>query len=463
MLPTKIVVIGAGSAIFGLNTLGALMRSERLRGSRLTLVDQNAGALEAMRTLAERLNREWSAKMTITAHTHHRAALPDAAFVVSAIEVPPREKLWRSDFELTLKYGIRQPYAENGGPGGFFHLARNAAPVLEIVKDMEQACPDAWFINFTNPMIRICDLIHRYSQIKVIGLCHQIFAGYGMVGYLLADRLGIQIPPGPFATHADPKFWNNLDLISSQAVKRVDIKAAGLNHFTWIMDLRDRHTGEDLYSYLAEAWEKTAPEVEPLTRRVYQAFGCMPVPGDEHLCEYLPWVTDPLTRPWEKYDLSLYDWDAAESRRSDGLQSVEEMGSGKMGIESLQETDSEGALEVIESLAGAGNLYHLAVNLPNNGQISNLPPGAIVETPGMLSGMGVLPVTMGALPKGVAELCRRELAVVRLAVDAAVSGDRRLALQCLLLDPVIRDMDAARGILDDALVAYREALPAFWK
>jgi len=138
MLPTKIVLIGAGSASFGLNSLGALMGSQRLRGSRLALVDRNAEALAPMARLAERLNREWGAEMTITTHTDHVDALDDASFVVSAIEAPPREDLWRSDFEIPLKFGVRQPYAENGGPGGFAHAARNIGPVMEIAHDMER-------------------------------------------------------------------------------------------------------------------------------------------------------------------------------------------------------------------------------------------------------------------------------------------------------------------------------------
>ena len=187
MLPTKVVVIGAGSASFGLNTLGALMQSPRLEGSQLALVDQNAETLAIVRRLADRLNQEWGAKLIITSHVHHEDALPGANFVVSAIEVPPRERLWRTDWEIPLRHGVRQPYAENGGPGGFAHAARNIGPVLKIAHDMEKACPDAWFINYTNPMVRICDAVSRYSKIKVIGLCHHIYHGYGTVAYLLAD------------------------------------------------------------------------------------------------------------------------------------------------------------------------------------------------------------------------------------------------------------------------------------
>jgi len=462
MLPTKIVVIGAGSASFGLNTVAALLGSQRLRGSHVALVDRNAETLALMARLAGRLNREWDAQMTLTSHTHHADALDGAAFVVSAIEVPPREKLWRSDYEITLKYGVRQPYAENGGPGGFAHAARNVGPVMEIVHDMERACPEAWFINYTNPMMRICDAIARYSKIKVVGLCHQIHAGYGMVGIVLADYLGVEVPDGTISTHAHPAIWPLLGRVADQAMARVDIKAAGLNHFTWMLDIRDRRTGEDLYPLFAERWAAFDPTFEPLTRRVYRAFGVFPIPGDEHLCEYLPWASDPLTRPWEKYELSLYDWELMDQLRAFGHEDVARMGKGKTTIKHLRDADSEGALEVVENVAGAGNHYHLAVNLPNRGYISNLPEGAIVEVPGLVSGAGVLGVAVGALPEPVAELCRREIAVVRLCVDAAVHGDRQAALQCLLLDPVVTDLDVAGQILDDYLKTYREHLPQFW-
>ncbi len=463
MLPTKIVIIGAGSAIFGLNTLGALMQSERLRGSQLALVDRDPQALERMTRLAGRLNRDWGAQMQISAHTQHEDALDGAEFVVSAIEVPPRERLWREDFEVTVRHGVRQPYAENGGPGGFAHAARNVLPVLKIAHDMEQACPDAWFVNFSNPMVRICDAVHRYSKIKVIGLCHQIYAGYGIVGFLLAERLGIQLPPRPFSAHAVKAHSKNFKVIVNQAVEKIDIKAAGLNHFTWMLDVHDKATGEDLYPLVAEAW-KTAPEwFEPLTRRAHEAFGIMPIPGDGHLCEYLPWMSDPETKPWEKYGILLYDWDEAELRREEGHALIAQMGAGEAGIEQLKEADSEGAVEVIEGIAGAGNHYHLAVDLPNAGQIANLPEGAVVETPGIFSGMGAQGLSVGDLPVSVTELLRREVTVGQLAVDAAVSGDRQLALQCLLLDPVIRDMDAAKDILDDYLVTFKQQLPQFWK
>jgi len=311
-------------------------------------------------------------------------------------------------------------------------------------------------------MIRICDAIARYSDIQVVGLCHQIFAGYGMIGVVLADYLGIEVPEGEISTHADPQIWPRLWRVAHQALEHVDVKAAGLNHFTWMLDLRDRRTGEDLYPLFAERWASFAPAFEPLTRRVYHAFGLFPVPGDEHLCEYLPWASDPITKPWEKYEISLYDWDLMDQLRGVGHDDIAKMGDGRMTITHLRDADSEGALEVIENVAGAGNHYHLAVNLPNQGHISNLPEGAIVEVPGLISGAGVQGIAVGPLPEPVAELLRREITTVRLCVDAAVLGDRQAALQCLLLDPVITDLDVAQQILDDYLETYREHLPQFW-
>jgi len=460
---TMITVIGAGSASFGENTLSAILRSQKLKGSTLRLVDRNAQSLDIVHRLANRLNKDWDSSFHISAHTNHKDALDGANFVVSAIEVGPREELWKSDYEITLKYGVRQPYAENGGPGGFIHAARNINPLMEIIRDMEQACPDAWFINFTNPMVRICDAINRHSKIKVVGLCHQIYAGYGMVGLALAQDLGIQIPEGLEGMHADILQHPLQQMVMHQTVPLIDIRAAGTNHFSWIISVHDKRTGEDLYPLLRKRFFELDESFEPLTRRVFHDFGLFPVPGDTHLCEYLPWMSDPVTKPWDRYNIRLYDWEVMASLRDFSLDRLNGMASGDITVESLLETDSEGALEMIENIAFAGSHYHLAANVPNVGQIANLPLGAIVETPVMVNGAGIQPVHMGALPEPITELCRRELMIAQLGVDAAIEGNYEKALQCLLLDPVVYDLDLAKLILDDFLKTYKEHLPQFWK
>ncbi len=227
--------------------------------------------------------------------------------------------------------------------------------------------------------------------------------------------------------------------------------------------MHDKSTGADLSPLFEKRSFELDEKFEPLTRRIYRDFGLFPVPGDTHLCEYLPWMSDPVTKPWEKFNIRLYDWEMNAGLREFGLDRLNDMADGRLTIESLLDTDSEGALEMIENISCAGNHYHLAANLPNVGQISNLPLNAIVETPLVVDGAGLHPVHMGPLPGPIAELCRRELVVAQLGVDAAVEGDYEKALHCLLLDPIVSDLDFARRILDEYLNVYRMHLPQFWK
>jgi len=460
--PTKIVCIGAGSYSFGLTTLVSLLRSPTLKGSELVLVDRNEPHLEIMLSLVRWLNDIWDSQMQISAYTHHHDALKDAKFVVNAIEVGAREALWESDFQIPLKYDVRQPYAENGGPGGFAHAARNIMPIMEIAWDMEHLCPEALFINFTNPMQRICAAIHRHSKIKVVGLCHQLGVGYAMVGKALAKDLAITVPPSFTSTHASPRYIPGMTATSLQALEKIKITAAGVNHFTWMLAVRDRQTGEDLYPLFRQRWRELPESFEPLTRRMFDAFNLFPIPGDEHLCEYLPWVSDPITKPWEKYEIELYEWQQHCQEREDKWLELEKATQDKSNPEEYVPSYSEGALEVIENIQKDSDFLWEAVNIPNIGQIPNLPQGAIIELPGVLNAEGVTGMPVGALPEGITELLRREITVSHLTADAVVEGDRDLALQALLLDPVIRDMDIADQILKDYLTSYKQYLPSFW-
>jgi alpha-galactosidase len=456
----KAVILGAGSTIFGLETLSTLIRSPRLQGGTLALVDLNAEGLALVEALAHRLNREWQADLTIERATDRREVLPGADFVIVSIEVGPREGTWQRDWEIPLQFGVRQPYGENGGPGGLAHTLRQVPEMLRIAHDMERLCPRAWLINFSNPVSRLCLAVSRYSTIRTVGLCHQINAAYMMAGVALAAQLGIDVPPGT-NSDAHPDIWPKARYVADQARLLLSIQAAGLNHFTWILDVRDRQTGEDLYAALRRALMALPAGFEPLSRAVFQVAGLCPVPGDSHLAEYLPWCHDPRTRPWEKYHLFLYDWARAEVERDKGWRAIEAMARGTAPVDDLQETRGEGALEIIEGLLSGEAHYRDAVNIPNQGHIPNLPDGTIVEVPALVSGWGIHGVNVGPLPEMVAELCRREVTVAGLAVDAAATGDREAALQALLLDPCIDDLDTAQAILEAYLVEYAGYLSQF--
>lgn len=460
MNSAKIVIIGAGSAIFGPNTIASIMRSPFLRGSQLALVDIDGEALERVAKVARRINKEWDSGFQIESGTERCEHLDNADFVIVSIEVPPREKLWRLDWEIPLKHGLRQPYGENGGPGGMMHTFRQLPPLMSIVRDMEAACPDALLINFSNPLPRLSRAVTKYSNIRVVGKCHQLKVGYAIAAVLLRERYGYELPDS-VALHSDVSNVGRIHELAELGREHLQIKAAGLNHFTWIVDIRDKETGEDLYPELREARADAPADLEPLTMDLFDVFGYCPVPGDTHLAEYLPWTHDPVSKPWERYGIRLYDWDANEMFREYSHHRLSQIAQETSVVDGMRHVHSEGAVEIIEAVVANLNRYEEAVNIANRGAIPNLARETIVEVPGLVGADGVHGLSLDPLPEPVAELCRREAALVEMVVDAGVHGDRNLALQALLLDPMINDVQRARCILDDYLEAFSDYLPQF--
>jgi alpha-galactosidase len=460
MPATKIAIIGAGSASFGPTTLATIIRDPRLRGSELALVDLNEQSLNNVIRVAERMNEAWAANMTIRASTNRREVLAGMNFVIVSIEVPPREELWRMDWQIPLKHGLRQPYGENGGPGGLMHACRQIPPFLAIAHDMEELCPDAWLINFSNPLPRITRAVTKYTRIKTVGKCHQINVGYGLAAVLLRHRYHIPIPDN-VNLHSDPANVGTIHQLATAARQHLQIKSAGLNHFIWLLDIRDRATGEDLYPALRAALADAPATLEPFSLELFRIFGRLPIPGDTHLVEYLPWLHDPLAEPWQTYQIPLYDWGSNEAARDFLHNMMGQMAEGTMPVAGMKEAHSEGAVELIAAIAGDENFYDEAVNIPNQGAIANLPVETIVEIPALVNGMGIQGLHLGEMPEAIAELLRREAALVELVVETAVTGDHQLALQTLLLDPMINDVGRARAILDDYLAAFAHILPQF--
>jgi len=431
MTPTKVAVIGAGSASFGPGMLSDILLNPEMSGCTLALVDVNAPGLELMEKLARRMNREWGSGVKIHAYTDRRQALRGAQFVIVSIAVE-REVRWQLDWEIPNKYGVRQPLGENGGPGAFAHGARNIPMIMEICGDMERLCPEAYLFNFTNPVPRIALAVNRYSGIRGVGFCHQIGAAYRQVSVVLG-----------------------------LAREDLDLKAAGLNHFSWVLDIRRKSTGEDLYPAFAQALETFDPKYQPLSREMWRAFGIYPAPGDGHMAEYLPWTHDPKTKPWKKYGLHLYNWDGARQGREAMWERIAAHARGEGKLREHYGPTGERAIPVLTAIGNNRNQYEDAVNIPNQGYVENLPDGSIVEVPGVASGMGVRGMGVGYLPEPVAELCRRQLTVAGLAVHAAVTGDRQAALQALLLDPMVGDIDAAKGMLQEFLQVHGDLMPQF--
>jgi alpha-galactosidase len=457
MQTLKIVVIGAGSASFGLETMGMLLHDPDLTGSTLALVDLNPDGLKQIHRLAECMTGEWGTGIHITSSTDRRSMLAGANFVIIAVETGPREELWELDYQIGLRNGLAPHYAENGGPGGLFHTARNVPPLLDIARDMEELCPDAWLINLTNPLPRLTRAITKYTRIKTVGLCHQVMHGYRMAGNVLGNVLGLDIPD----INTRENDHDARHAFEHRVMDRISIHSAGLNHFIWAMGMHDRQTGEDLLPLFKREIAKFPADELPLTRKVYDVLGVLPLGGDTHMSEYVPWLHNPQYSGWDRYHLHQYDRAKNKARRDRTWASIDAMIKGDEPLFIADDYASQGAHAIITGIAYDKRTYWQAVNLPNNGYIHNLPAGVIVEVPGLIDRMGVTGVSIGDLPPAVAELCRREVALVDLVVDASVTGSRELALQALLFDPMIDDIEMAERLLNDYLATHAAYLPQF--
>lgn len=437
----KIVLIGAGSAMFGLGSLGNILKCKPLEGSTVVLHDLNPDALNKVTKTGKRFIEQKNLPYTLVATTSRREALKGADFCIIAIEVGNRYELWEQDWKVPLQFGIRQVYGENGGPGGLFHSLRIIPPILEICGDILELCPDAWVFNLSNPMTRICLAIHRkYPDLKAVGFCHEIVS--------LIEHL--------------PKILNT-------TFSNLSIKAGGLNHFSVLLEAFYRDTGKDAYPDIrkkAPSYFESLPEQSyenlgatkqmlddargtaasstgrlkvwaerELFRTILHKFGYLPITTDSHFGEYIQWAHSVVDH---KGILDFYNF----YKRWCLEQVPEHRIHGTLEIEFWRE------VPMIEGIVTDSRHEELAVNLPNKGLIDNLPEDMVVEVPGVIDGQGVHGMKLGTLPKGFAGLLNNQVSVNDLTVEAALTGSREIALQALLVDPVVDSVEAAEKTLD---------------
>jgi alpha-galactosidase len=440
----KIVIIGAGSVSFGPSILGDLFSfADQLRGSEVWLVDTNPESLEVMSRYAARLNEAtgdhegWPYIMHHT--TDRREALPGADFVIVSVAVD-RLATWKLDWQIPLKHGVRHVLGENGGPGGLSHSLRNIPLLLSIARDVEAIAPNAMLLNFTNPMSRLCLALHRHTNVRFVGLCHQIGEGYRLVN----RALGLVPETGDWRTD------------TREIEKRIHITAAGLNHFSFILDIRDRQTGEDLYPLLRVKLKKMPADFELMSRRLLDVFGLFCATGDGHAGEYVGFAAETIA-------LTGYDFNAYERKGREQWNRIEHL-SGLADLTGVRESiclSGERAIQIIDAMRHDLNRHELSVNIPNDGCISNLPDDAIVEAPALANASGVHGIHVGELPRGLAAMLRQQIEIQELVVEAGVKGDRNAALQALLLDPTVHSYTQATHMLDDLLKAHAKYLPQF--
>lgn len=465
-MPTlKIALIGAGSESFGRGTVRDIMLSAPLRDGRveLVLMDLDRARLEAAVGYAQQVNLALHAHLGVRGTTDLAEAVRGAAFVVAAVE-RERWKYWAMDFHVPREFGFAQPYGENGGLGGIFHALRNMEPMLQIAQTMEKLCPEAWLLSFTNPEHKLCEALTRLTKIRTVGLCHGVFGGQHQIAQILG-----------------------------RPVESLDMRACGINHFTWFQWIRDRKTGKDLYPELRRREHQAHPLTHwhelGLGRILLRRFGLWPSPGANHYGEYIRWANEFVVDQMQYYydPVDGHPWTAAagaakplagpdfvytaESARTDRDWAPPEPPArrrpkpAKAAESALRPEDikasGELAVPIMEGLACGVRRDLAAVNVPNGDTIPNLPEDLVVEVPAVADRHGLCALPCEPLPEGIAALIRTQASIHKLLVEAYVQRSKDLLLQAILLEPTVDSYRRAVAMMERLLVLQKDLLPRF--
>jgi len=436
----KIVLVGAGSTSFGPEMFNDIFLSKDLAGSTIILHDIDKKKLEIIHELLNIENERLENRFDIEHTTERTSAFHNADFIINSIEVGNRMELWRQDYEIPRNHGSTQILGECGGPGGSFHAWRIIPPIIEIVKDAEKICPNAFFINFSNPMSRVCLAIKRsVKKLKFIGLCHQI-------GFMI----------------------RHLPHLVNKPIKDLKMKVAGLNHFAFLLDLEDLSTGKNLMDEFNKNAMKYFKEKEnrfefsTLTFEVFKRFGYFPYVGDNHLGEYLQ-IGYEFTKTQDMIDwIDFIDKEGAFINRR-FLRYYEKYKKGRYPQRGIlaKKPSGERAIPIIEAILNNKNSYEIAVNIPNEGIVNNLPQDLILECSATVSKEGVKGLNIGDLPKNIATMLRIEASIQDLCVEAILKKSKEIAIACLAIDPNVGSFNRAESIFDEMVDVQKEYLPKF--
>ncbi|RII20881.1 Alpha-galactosidase [Streptomyces sp. YIM 130001] len=427
MTHPKIAFMGAGSVVFTQGLLADLFAFAELTGAHIALHDidpERLGTAQAAATyIAQRRGAEHA---TITAHAERRAALAGADFVINIVQIG-MDDATRTDFEVPARYGLRQTIGDTLGVGGIFRALRTFPFLRDLGRDMSEVCPDAWLLNYTNPMaMNVQYLTAATGLTKVVGLCHSVY-------------------------------WTMRDLAKLVNVpyEEITYRAAGVNHQAWV--LRFEHQGRDLYSALDELIASD----EQLRRRVrvdmYRRLGYYPTETSEHSSEYVPWYlhhdseVERLRLPIGAY-LGIVEENAAEYRHTRQALAAGEA----LAVEGTMEY----APQIIHSTV-TGTPRTVYGNVPNRGLIDNLPAHGVVEVPCLVDDSGIRPTRVGALPPQLAALNRTYLSMNDLVVRAAVEDAPRHIRHAAMIDPATAaalPVERIWQLCDDMVQAHGERL-----
>lgn len=451
-MASKYVLIGAGSVSFTRGLVADIIRTGK--EIELGLVDISPEALDVAEKLVAKMVAAKQAPIRVAASLDRRDLLPGAHAVICTVGVGGR-RAWAADITVPRKHGVFQPVGDTAMPGGLSRALRMIPAMVGVAKDVLDLCPSALFFNYGNPMTAVCRAIRKATGANVVGLCHGVLG----VAQYLAHFINV-----PF--------------------DEVAYTAVGLNHMTWFTEFR--HKGRDAwpavraevakrlgttpdrlldaFAALGDSPEALAKLDNPFSWHAFALYGAFPAVLDRHAIEFFPQLI-----PGGAYYGKTLGVDAfsMEAVIEGGDRAWEQMRRVALGQEPVPDAyfgsgggEHEQVISIIDSVdTDAGRLY--SANLPNRGQVTNLPPEAILESPAIADASGLRPIGLGELPSGLAATLASRIAVIETIVDAALHGSRNLFVQALVADGSVSSLTKAQLLADDLLAAHAEHLPQF--
>jgi alpha-galactosidase/6-phospho-beta-glucosidase family protein len=437
----KIAFVGGGSYQWGPKIILDVALNEELRGGRLVLHDINGEALGDLYEWGTRALDVAQAGLKLEKTLRLEEALKGADFVVLSISTGGLDAT-ALDLEIPARYGVVQTVGDTVGPGGLFRGLRNIPVVVEIARAMEEYCPDAVLLNLTNPLTVLTRAVSKATSIRAVGLCHELFSTLGMLSKMF------DLPE-----------------------KAINVRVAGINHFIWVTDVlvHWRDVTEEAFRRISggEARELSlsdaAGDTDPFTNtwgfrtELCRLYGYLAAAGDRHVCEFLPgYLRDEKER--ERLDLRVTTVDVRRERLVTDRERVRRM---IRGEEAIPTGRSREEISDIMAAMWSGEDSVNIVNLPNTGQVRDLPLGVVVETYGALNGTGASGIVFGELPPPIAALVHPHVFNQEAIVQAGLTGDTNLAFRAFLNDPLVGSGPDARKMFEEMFEAQREYLPQF--
>ncbi|MDD7676025.1 MAG: alpha-glucosidase/alpha-galactosidase [Eubacteriales bacterium] len=439
----KITFMGAGSVVFAKNVLGDTMLTESLWDSEIALYDIDPVRLDEAYIMVCALNRNINHKRArikkYCGVENRKKALKGADFVVNAIQVGLYKPCTVTDFEVPKKYNLRQTIADTLGIGGIFRALRTIPVLDDFARDMQKVCPDAYFLNYTNPMAMLAGYMQRYTGIKTVGLCHSV----QVCSSKLLKELGM-----------------------SDTVKRpIKEKIAGINHMAWLLEIRDAD-GVDLYPEIRrranEILENPPEDFKDLVRLEYiRRFGYYVTESSEHNAEYNPFfIKSKYPELIDRYRIPLDEYPRrCIAHETKWVKQREDLLAGDVSHKRTREYASY----IMEAIT-TDVPYKIGGNVINTGLITNLPQNACVEVPCLVNRAGIQPTVIGDLPEICAAMNRTNINVQLMTIEAAVTHKKEAVYQAAMMDPHTAaelSIDDIISLCDDLIEAHGDWLPKF--